>query len=168
MKISIYKLVNDKGIVEYVGQSKCPEYRFVQHTVEGVGWIVGKFIGRTDIHMEIIEYIDNKKEAWIKENEWQKFYGLETDREHIHGCTEEERKEVRKRQGKKTSETCSKRTEEQKEIIGNNIRASWDKKSKELIHKQFSWKDMDPIKKAIRIEKMKITRIKNRQNNENK
>lgn len=143
-KITVYKLVNDNGIVEYVGQSKCPDHRFKQHTIEGIGWKKGKFIGRTDITFEIIEEVYDIKEAHKREAYWQEFYGFIP--EH-----------------KQARLTYNSKSEEEKQFIKDKIYETVHSdpiKLKEAHDKRWITINADPDKKKESFEKMIESRYK--------
>lgn len=83
-KIALYKLIDGEGNVIYVGQTNNIKNRMYRHLnakpCKGNG--SGTFYGRKDITPEIIEYVYTRKEAFKREEELQKEYGLTTDNEH--------------------------------------------------------------------------------------
>lgn len=78
MRYCVYKLVNTKGEVEYVGETTNPRIRFSNHRNK-----YGKFSGREDLEMVVLEYYDTRKEAYLKQIELQISLGLITDREKM-------------------------------------------------------------------------------------
>lgn len=80
-KFYVYELVNSLGVVEYVGETTNPKNRFYNHTkrkqYNGNG--NGKFYGRTDITLSVVNEFDNKKDAFNYQCELQKRYGFQTD-----------------------------------------------------------------------------------------
>jgi hypothetical protein len=78
----VYEIVNLLGTVEYVGQTKDPSYRLLQHKSKPnrnqTGH--GKFYKRLDISMHVIASYPTRKEARKVEEELQIFWGLPTDR----------------------------------------------------------------------------------------
>jgi len=77
MKKFVYELINLMGTIEYVGETKRPKERFIEHTKK----LQGKFYNRLDLTMNIVAEFDNKKDAYNKQCELQKQYGLLTDEE---------------------------------------------------------------------------------------
>jgi len=60
----VYELRTTDNKVEYIGCSKRPKQRFRQHVFQKpTGPGIGKFLGRTDLHLEIIKEFYNRKEA---------------------------------------------------------------------------------------------------------
>ena len=75
----VYELINDKGIVEYIGESSNPTRRFYEHTgrkfrpKRGMG----KFYGRTDLSLNILKEFDNHREAYEYQLDLQnKHFGI--------------------------------------------------------------------------------------------
>ena len=64
----VYELVNLLGTVEYVGQTKDPSYRLLQHKSKPNNNGAGKFHKRQDISMHIVATYKTEKEAttWLK------------------------------------------------------------------------------------------------------
>lgn len=82
MKHYVYLLADSNNKVEYIGETKRPKGRFYQHTKSKPnGSSCGKFYGRTDITMHVVNEFDNKKDAFNYQCELQKQYGFKTDRE---------------------------------------------------------------------------------------
>jgi hypothetical protein len=79
----VYELINDKGIVEYVGESINPLDRFYQHTKKKFrpkrG--MGRFYGREDISLNILKGFDNHREAYEYQLELQNKYFGTNERE---------------------------------------------------------------------------------------
>jgi predicted GIY-YIG superfamily endonuclease len=71
----VYELINSVGTIEYVGETIDTKRRFAQHTT----WLSGKFKGRTDLTMHVVDSFVTKKEAYEFQNELQKFWGLAPD-----------------------------------------------------------------------------------------
>lgn len=82
-KIAIYKLINEEGVIVYIGQTNNVEIRLYTHTKRRpcVGNGSGKFYGLT-LTIEVIEYVYTRKEAFKREEELQRLYGLNTDNEN--------------------------------------------------------------------------------------
>jgi len=78
MRYCVYKLVNTKGEVEYIGETTNPRVRFSNHRNK-----YGKFSGREDLEMVVLEYFDTRKEAYLKQIELQIALSLTTDRERM-------------------------------------------------------------------------------------
>ena len=76
MKYYVYELFNELGSVEYVGESRNPKKRLVEHKSTR-----GKFIGRTDITMRVIDEYPTQREAYVAQCILQKQYGMITDSE---------------------------------------------------------------------------------------
>jgi predicted GIY-YIG superfamily endonuclease len=73
----VYQLVNEKGKIEYVGNTKNPNTRLSNHTC-----INGTFAGRKDLSLEIIKSgFRKEKTAFNYQCKIQKELGFETDRE---------------------------------------------------------------------------------------
>jgi predicted GIY-YIG superfamily endonuclease len=70
----IYQLVNEENKLEYVGRTTKPEWRLYQHTHKG-----GKFVGRTDLKMEIVSEFDNIRDANLFEGELKMKLGFVWD-----------------------------------------------------------------------------------------
>ena len=83
----VYELVNLMGTVEYVGESKNPIKRFYGHTKQkpnnNASPGFGKFYGRCDLLINVVDSFDNKKEAFEYQCNLQRYYGLETDGEKM-------------------------------------------------------------------------------------
>jgi len=80
----IYELINGMGTVEYVGCTIDPEYRFGQHTKAKPSAGQGKFYGRQDLTMHIVEVHEDRKEALLAEGRVKEENGLEwTERQHL-------------------------------------------------------------------------------------
>jgi len=79
--VSVYILKNQQGNVEYVGESKNPEFRFRRHVYykPHKGSNVGKFYERYDLTMEIHSTHETKKEAYKVQCMLQDLYGLRPD-----------------------------------------------------------------------------------------
>jgi predicted GIY-YIG superfamily endonuclease len=71
----VYELINTQGIAEHVGETENIKRRFYQHTTSKTG----KFYGRTDLFLRVVNSFDTKKEAYEFQNELQKFWGLTPD-----------------------------------------------------------------------------------------
>ena len=73
----VYQLVNEKGKIEYVGNTKNPNTRLSNHTC-----INGTFAGRKDLSLEIIKSgFSKEKTAFDYQCKIQKELGFETDME---------------------------------------------------------------------------------------
>jgi predicted GIY-YIG superfamily endonuclease len=73
----VYQLVNSKGQIEYVGNTKNPNTRLSNHIC-----INGTFAGRKDLSLEIIKSgFSKEKTAFDYQCKIQKKLGFETDRE---------------------------------------------------------------------------------------
>ena len=77
--IYVYELINSVGTVEYVGETIDPKRRMWQHVKD----VNGKFTGRLDLHMHIVDSFETKKEAYEFQIELQKFWELQTDKERM-------------------------------------------------------------------------------------
>ena len=97
----VYELINTLGTVEYVGETDNPPRRFKRHLSKQ-----GKFRGRLDLHMHIVNSFATKKEAYAFQNELQKAWGLQPDNERMArigsanprtNFTEEQVREIRSR-----------------------------------------------------------------------
>lgn len=77
----VYELINLYGSVEYVGETTKPKYRLYQHTktkpIEGCKGF-GRFYGRQDIIMNIVQEFDNRRDALKLETELKIIHGLPT------------------------------------------------------------------------------------------
>ena len=142
--ITIYKIVNFDGKVEYVGQTKNLKQRLYQHfNYKGQGL----FYKRTNVIIEIIEYANNRKEAYKIEEYWQTYYGLKTEKQKMWDTMKLNGIDPEKQKSK-----YKKRTE--------NINA--DPEKKKLIQtKRIQTIDADPEKKKERYRKMAETRKAN-------
>lgn len=69
----VYAIVNKSGEYLHIGETKNPNERFCLHVSKN-----GKF-KRNEVKMEIIDHFYSKKEAFEKQCELQKIYGLQTD-----------------------------------------------------------------------------------------
>ncbi len=73
----VYKLVNTKNEIEYIGHTKNPNTRLRNHVCKN-----GTFAGRKDLTLEVIKSGFRKRErAMDYECKLQKQLGFETDRE---------------------------------------------------------------------------------------
>jgi predicted GIY-YIG superfamily endonuclease len=72
MKHSVYVLMNEYGIVEYVGETNDKINRMRNHKTP-----TGNFTERTDLTMEVIKQFDNRKEARTYEGELKLQLGFE-------------------------------------------------------------------------------------------
>jgi predicted GIY-YIG superfamily endonuclease len=90
MKHKVYVLLNEYGVVEYVGYSKNPKQRFNVHKTKAHPKSgTGKFNGRTDITIEIVKEFDTKKEAELYEGELKLQLGFEwTEKTRAKKCGE--------------------------------------------------------------------------------
>lgn len=77
-KFYLYELLNLLGTVEYVGITSNPKIRLYQHIKckPSKNSSKGKFYQRQDILMNIVEVLDNRKDAWKSEGELKQFYNL--------------------------------------------------------------------------------------------
>jgi hypothetical protein len=66
MSYFVYELVNLMGTVEYVGRTKEPKMRWIEHVkkkpIEGISG-KGLFYGRQDLVMNLVKEFDNVKDA---------------------------------------------------------------------------------------------------------
>lgn len=76
MKHFVYKIVNLKNEVEYIGETKNIEKRFRNHICKN-----GKFYNRKDISIEIIKECSSKNVALNLQYKLQLKNGFETDRD---------------------------------------------------------------------------------------
>ena len=73
----VYQLVNGKGEIEYVGNTKNPNTRLYNHTCKN-----GTFAGRKDLRLEIVKSgFRKEKTAFNYQCKLQKELGFETDME---------------------------------------------------------------------------------------
>ena len=74
----VYYIVNDNNIVEHVGSTNNPKYRFDQHTKFRYygSSTQGKFYKREDVRMEEVQWFDTEKEAFAFEKAERKRLGL--------------------------------------------------------------------------------------------
>tara|TARA_R110000764_G_C10784550_1_gene356673 strand:- start:105 stop:506 length:402 start_codon:yes stop_codon:yes gene_type:complete len=72
----VYKLVNELGRVEWVGETVRPKVRFYEHTKVTPSSGKGMFYGRTDLTMEVVASNLNKEDARILEDKLKIKYGL--------------------------------------------------------------------------------------------
>ncbi len=73
----VYKLVNSKNEIEYIGNTKNPNTRLYNHTCKN-----GTFSGRKDLRLEIVKSgFRKEKTAFNYQCKLQKELGFETDRE---------------------------------------------------------------------------------------
>jgi predicted GIY-YIG superfamily endonuclease len=79
-KYYVYELINLMGSVEWVGETYRPKIRMYQHTKTKPSekHNHGKFFGRQDILMNIVEEFDNRKDALKLELVLKILYGLPT------------------------------------------------------------------------------------------
>jgi predicted GIY-YIG superfamily endonuclease len=78
MKHYVYVLMNEYGVVEYVGCTKRLDRRLYEHTKctpTNIG--MGKFHGRTDLILEIVKEFDTRNEAEAYEGELKLQLGFE-------------------------------------------------------------------------------------------
>ena len=68
----VYEIVNNSGIVEYVGETINPKRRLSQHKYK-------RFRNRKDVRMEIVKTFDNRKDAFWYQVSLQKEFNLVTD-----------------------------------------------------------------------------------------
>jgi predicted GIY-YIG superfamily endonuclease len=78
MKYKVYKLVNSKNEIEYIGETMNPEDRYNVHKSTQ-----GKFYKRNDIEMIIIKSFNSKKQAFNYQCKLQIQYGFKTDIETL-------------------------------------------------------------------------------------
>jgi predicted GIY-YIG superfamily endonuclease len=71
----VYKLVNSKGEIEYIGETYDIKIRFTMHLTSSKS----KFLGRKDLQIIVIKTFDNKKDAFHYQCSLQKELGFETD-----------------------------------------------------------------------------------------
>jgi predicted GIY-YIG superfamily endonuclease len=72
-----YELINIYGTIEYVGCTYRPQYRLMQHTKCKPKGGVGKFYGRQDLTLHIVDHFENRKEALEAEGRLKSEYGME-------------------------------------------------------------------------------------------
>jgi hypothetical protein len=76
----VYKL--ESNIVEHIGHSKHPKFRYQQHiNFKPNGSSHGKFYGRDDLQLIVVKEFDSRKEAYAYQCKLQKAYGFKTDTE---------------------------------------------------------------------------------------
>ena len=73
-KYYVYKLVNRKGEIEWIGETTQPKIRFWNHKGKN-----GNFTNRDDLEMVIIEVFEDKKKAYDYQIDLQIRHGLITD-----------------------------------------------------------------------------------------
>ena len=73
----VYELINHYGTVEYVGETKRPKQRFIEHTKRKPGKGIGMFYGRQDLIMSTVASFDNRNEARELEGKLKLEYGME-------------------------------------------------------------------------------------------
>ena len=78
-KFCVYAIINTLGTIEYIGETQFPQQRFKGHLNNKKG----NFYKRQDIFMDIIEFLPTKREAWYRQCELQKEFGLESDLEKM-------------------------------------------------------------------------------------
>lgn len=78
LPFSVYKLVNSKKEIEYIGESSNIQNRLKVHLSTQ-----GKFYNRKDISAVIIKSFKTKKEAFAYQLELQKKYGFVTDTQKL-------------------------------------------------------------------------------------
>jgi predicted GIY-YIG superfamily endonuclease len=101
MKKYVYKLINSKDKIEYIGETMHPNARFRVHKSK-------KFRGRNDIKMVIVAEFDNRKDAYNYQCDLQKQYGLISDKEimsYVQKCAN--KKGASEAGGKKVAEKYS-------------------------------------------------------------
>ena len=80
----VYELINLMGSVEYVGETLNPKNRLYQHTKCKPSPGNGKYYGRQDLIMNIVEEFANRKDALRLETELKSLYGLPTTEKDRH------------------------------------------------------------------------------------
>ena len=84
MSYFVYELVNLMGSVEYVGRTKAPKMRWIEHVkkkpIKGVSG-KGLFYGRQDLVMNLVKEFDNVKDANFYEGELKLSYGMRWEEE---------------------------------------------------------------------------------------
>jgi predicted GIY-YIG superfamily endonuclease len=73
----VYELINLYGSVEDVGETTRPKWRLYQHTKVKPEGGHGKYYGRQDLVMNIVDTFDNRSDALKLETELKLSYGLE-------------------------------------------------------------------------------------------
>ena len=77
-KYYVYELINLYGTVEDVGETMYPKNRLHQHTKKKpTSGGNGKYYGRQDLVMNIVDTFDNRSDALKLETELKLSYGLE-------------------------------------------------------------------------------------------
>lgn len=76
-KYYVYELINLYGTIEDVGETKNPKVRMYQHIKKSPRPGNGKYYGRQDLIMNIVESFDNRQDALKLETELKISYGLE-------------------------------------------------------------------------------------------
>ncbi len=119
-EIAIYKIIDKENNVLYIGQTNNIKIRFYTHTkrkpCKNNG--SGTFYGRTDISIEVIEYVYNRKEAFKREEELQKQYGLHTDNDNRYAWRLKGDRNPYKEQSELMKKVWSKKSQEEKQKIG--------------------------------------------------
>jgi len=76
----VYELINQQGVVEYVGTSINPKNRFKQHIKKKPSTrnnSDGRFYQRFDLQLIIIKSYDNSYDAYLEEGRLKLKYGFE-------------------------------------------------------------------------------------------
>jgi len=83
--VYVYELINEIGIVEYVGTANDPEFRYRRHVYykPNIKSNTGKFYQRFDLKLNVVKNFTTKSEAWHYQCKLQKEYGLVTDAEKL-------------------------------------------------------------------------------------
>lgn len=94
--VYVYKLINQQNIVEYIGATKDPEYRFKSHTIYKHN---SPFCNRKDLQLIIVDQFETRKEAFAAEKKLKKEYNLfigeEVGPKSRRKFTEEEVKDIK-------------------------------------------------------------------------
>ena len=73
----LYALINEAGVVEYVGETKSTRWRMYDHCKRKRG----RFYGRTDLTLEVLSEHECRFESYRVQCEWQNHFGLKSDLE---------------------------------------------------------------------------------------
>ena len=73
----VYELINTLGTVEYVGMTSRPKERMRSHLNKKCGRGTGSFEKRQDLIMNIVKFLNNKKEALDFEKWLHNYWNLE-------------------------------------------------------------------------------------------
>lgn len=77
----VYFLVNQSGVIEYIGETTRPKTRMYDHTRRPYKKYAGfgRFYGRTDLTMQIVAEHDSREKSYKHQCELQTLHGFPTD-----------------------------------------------------------------------------------------